>query len=110
MRVEHVAFDKPIRRACGHLERYQCRVTDPHKQEQAIDRFHREQCGACGLGLELVARTHLMPSVEEAQGVMQTPIEDLRLFALGVRVLVSTGQAFNVGVVDAIQELTKLLK
>jgi hypothetical protein len=110
MPVEHVAFDKPIRRACGHMERYQCRVTDPHAQERAIARFQRAQCGACRLGLELVARTQLMPSVAEAQGIMATPIEDLRLFSLGVRVLVATDQAFNVGVVDAIQELTKLLK
>jgi hypothetical protein len=78
-------------------------------QEQAIANFKRQQCGACRLGLALVERTRLMPSVEEAQGVMRTPIEDLRLFALGVRVLVATEHAFNVGVVDAIQELTKLL-
>src|ERR1700730_13918564 len=110
MRVEHVAFDKPIRRACGHLERYQCRVTEPHRQEVAIAKFQRESCGACRLGLALVERTRLMPSVEEARGVMATPSEDLRRFALGVRVLVATERAFNVGVVDAIQELTKLLK
>jgi hypothetical protein len=88
MRVEHVAFDKPIRRACGHLERYQCRVTDPHAQERAIDRFQREQCGACRLGLRLIARTRLMPNATEAQDVMQMSIENLRLFALGVKVLI----------------------
>jgi hypothetical protein len=110
MRVEHVAFDKPIRRACGHFDRYQCRVTDPQAQQRAIAKFQRESCGSCRLGLELVARTRMMPSVQESQGIMATSIEDLRLFALGVRVLVATERAFNVGVVDAIQELTQLLK
>jgi hypothetical protein len=110
MRVEHVAFDKPIRRACGHLERYQCRVMDRYKQERAIADFQAQHCGACRLGVTLVKRTRLMPSVEEAQCVMQTPIGDLRLFALGVKVLLATGRAFNFGVLDGIQELTKLLK
>jgi hypothetical protein len=109
VRVEHVAFDKPIRRACGHMERYQCRVTDPHLQERAIDRFQREQCGACRLGLELVRLTRLMPSVEQSQSVMHTPIEDLRLFVLGVKVLLDSDVVvgFQDGLYDLAAEFLK---